>query len=278
MKLYSLLLASIAFPGFSHIACSSQNNTPATFSAVPKPAIKVVNVTYSADNITMQGYVAYDSSIVGKRPVVLVVPEWWGFTDYVKRRARQLAALGYIAIAVDMYGDGKVADNPGDAGKWAAPFYKDPQMAKRHFDAALAKIKEFPEADVNNIAAIGYCFGGGMILNFARMGEDIKGVVSFHGSLIGVPANKNLLKAKILVCQGEDDKFVPPADREEFKKQLDSIGADYTFKSYPNATHAFTNPDATALGIKFSMPIAYNAEADVASWNDMQVFLKKIFH
>jgi dienelactone hydrolase len=207
----------------------------------------------------------------------LVLPEWWGYTDYVKRRARQLAELGYLAIAVDMYGDGKVAADPTEAKKLSGPFYGDPLMAKRRFDAALAKIKEFKEADTTNIAAIGYCFGGGILLNVARLGENLKGVVSFHGSLIGVPANKDLLKAKILVCHGEADKFVSPADVAMFKKQMDSIGADYTFKSYPNATHAFTNPDATALGIKFSMPIAYNEAADKASWKEMQDFFKKIF-
>ena len=132
-------------------------------------------------------------------------------------------------------------------------------------------------ADVRKVAAIGYCFGGGILLNCARLGENINGVVSFHGNLVGVPADKNLLKAKILVCHGEADKFVTPDNVATFKKQMDSIGADYTFKSYANATHAFTNPDATAIGKKFSMPIEYNAAADMASWKDMQDFLKKLF-
>jgi len=150
-------------------------------------------------------------------------------------------------------------------------------MAKRRFEAGLEKIKSYAQTDKDKIAAIGYCFGGGVLLNTARLGEDIDGVVSFHGSLVGTPADKDLLKAKILVCHGAADPFVPQADVDKFKKQMDSINADYTFKSYPNATHAFTNPDATAVGEKFKIPIAYNAAADSASWNDMKAFFDRIF-
>jgi len=197
--------------------------------------------------------------------------------DYAKSRARQLAELGYIAMAVDMYGNGKTADNPDMAGKMAMPFYQDPAMAKSRFDAALAKIKTYAVADTNQVAAIGYCFGGAMVLNMARLGEKLNGVVSFHGNLVGVPADKNLLKAPVLVCHGADDKFVTAEEVEKFKKQMDSIDAAYTFRSYPGATHAFTNPAATEMGKKFSLPIAYNAAADAASWNDMKEFFGKIF-
>ena len=150
-------------------------------------------------------------------------------------------------------------------------------MAKMRFDAAVNKLKEYKEVDTTNMAGIGYCFGGGMLLNFARMGEGLKGVVSFHGSLIGAPADKSLLKSKILVCHGADDQFVPADEVATFKHQMDSIGAVYTFKSYPGATHAFTNPDATAIGEKFKIPIAYNAAADTASWNEMKTFFTGLF-
>lgn len=241
------------------------------------PALKEENVQYKADSLTMDGYVVYDTAIKGKRPAVLVVHEWWGLNDYAKRRARELAGLGYIAMAVDMYGNGQRADNPDLAGKLATPFYKDPKMAKAHFDAALNKLKTFAEVDTANIGAIGYCFGGGMLLNLVRMGEPLKGIVSFHGSLLGTPADKNLLTSKILVLHGDDDKFVPASEVAAFKKQMDSIGAVYTFKSYPGATHAFTNPDATAMGEKFKIPIAYNAPADTASWNEMKNFFGGLF-
>lgn len=242
-----------------------------------EPAYKEESVSYNLDSVTMNGFVVYDSNNSAKRPVVLVVPEWWGLNEYTKTRARDLAKLGYIAMAVDMYGNGAQADDPKSATSLSGPFYTNPQMAKARFDAALAKIKTYSQADSAKVAAVGYCFGGGMLLNFARMGEDINGVVSFHGSLLGTPADKNLLKAKILVCHGGADPFVPKADADAFKKQMDSIGATYTFKEYEGAMHAFTNPNATALGEKFKIPIKYNAAADTASWKDMKEFLNTVF-
>ncbi|MEP6674821.1 MAG: dienelactone hydrolase family protein [Ferruginibacter sp.] len=256
-------------------ACNNSTE-PAATESKKVSMIKEENITYTADSVTMNGFVAYDSSITGKRPAVLIVHEWWGLNDYTKRRARELAALGYIAIAVDMYGNGKNAANPDEAGKMATPFYQNPQMAKARFDAALEKIKTYQQTDTTKIGAMGYCFGGAIVLNMARMGDPLTAVVSFHGNLAGVPANKDLLKSKILVCHGADDQFVKPEEVTSFKKQMDSIKADYIFKSYPGATHAFTNPDATALGQKFKIPIAYNAAADTASWNDMKDFFGKI--
>ena len=241
------------------------------------PMLKEENVTYMSDGVALKGFVVYDESKTGKRPAVLVVHEWWGLNDYAKSRARKLAALGYVAMAVDMYGDGKTAANPQQAQELATPFYKDPQLSKTRLDAALNKLKSFKETDAANVAAIGYCFGGSVVLNSAKLGADLKGVVSFHGGLNGVPADKKLLKAKILVCHGAADKFVPQQDVDAFKHALDSIGADYTFKAYADATHAFTNPDATKTGKQFNMPIEYNAAADKASWIDMQNFLKGIF-
>ena len=252
----------------------------ASISVVPnkaQPMLKEENVTYMSDGVALKGFVVYDESKLGKRPAILVVHEWWGLNEYVKNRARKLAALGYIAMAVDMYGDGKTASNPQQAQEMASPFYKNPQLAKTRLDAALDKVKEFKETDATKIAAIGYCFGGSVLLNSAKLGADLKGVVSFHGGLSGVPANKELLKAKILVCHGAADKFVSESDVVNFKNSLDSIGADYTFKIYANATHAFTNPDATETGKKFNMPIEYNETADKASWIDMQNFLNNLF-
>ncbi len=239
--------------------------------------IKEEAVIYSADNVDMKGYVTYDANKEGKRPAVLIVHEWWGLGTYTRNRAKQLADLGYIAMAVDMYGEGKVANDPKEAQALATPFYQDPLLTKTRLDAAIQKLKSYPQTDTTNMAAIGYCYGGFVVLNAAKLGADLKGVVSFHGNLSGVPPNKDLLKAAILVCHGEADKFVPEAEVAAFKKGMDSIGANYTFKTYANATHAFTNPEATATGKKFSMPIEYNAAADSASWNDMKVFFGKIF-
>jgi dienelactone hydrolase len=241
------------------------------------PKIKEENITYSVGGTILNGYLVYDENIQGKRPAVLVVHEWWGLNDYAKSRARQLAQLGYIAMAVDMYGNGKLAANPQEAQALATPFYQNPALSKSRLDAALNKIKSYPQTDVSKIAAIGYCFGGSVVLNSAKLGSDLKAVVSFHGGLAGVPANKNLLKSGVLVCHGASDSFVPQKEVDAFKHQMDSIGARYTFKVYPDATHAFTNPDATKIGKQFNMPIAYNPEADKNAWNDMKVFLADEF-
>jgi len=272
MKHTNHLLTGLLAAVFFFISCNDDKKTE-----TGPPKLKEENITYKLDSLTMDGYIVYDENKTGKRPAVLVVHEWWGLNDYAKSRAKQLAELGYIAMAVDMYGNGKRGDDPGTAQSLAMPFYQNPQMAKSHFEAALNKFKENPNVDAGNIAAIGYCFGGGVLLNLARLGEDLKGVVSFHGSLVGTPANKDLLKAAILVCHGGADPFVPQAEADQFKKQMDSISANYTFKVYEGATHAFTNPNATELGKKFNLPIAYNAAADSASWSDMKEFFGKIF-
>ncbi|HYC40713.1 MAG TPA: dienelactone hydrolase family protein [Chitinophagaceae bacterium] len=234
------------------------------------------NVTYSLDTVTMHGFLVYDENQKGPRPGIVVVHEWWGLNDYPKMRARQLAEMGYVAFAADIYGNGKTVDNPADAQALATPFFQNPQMAKVRLDAAVEELKAYEQTDKSRIAGIGYCFGGGLLINSARLGEDMRGVVSFHGGLVGTPADRNLLKAEILVCHGEADPLVPPSHVAQFKKQMDSIGARYTFKSYPNALHAFTNPAATEVGKRFELPVAYDAAADSASWNDMKEFFQRI--
>ncbi|MEP7145005.1 MAG: dienelactone hydrolase family protein [Ferruginibacter sp.] len=240
-------------------------------------SIKGEEVSYTDGTTTLKGYVAYNEKQQGKRPAIIVVPEWWGNNDYTRMRARMLAESGYIAIAADMYGDGKIAGNPADAQAYATPFYKDPQLGKSRLEAAVKKIKEYPQADANKMAAIGYCFGGSMVLNGAKLGMGLKGVVSFHGGLATVPAKAGITKAKILVCHGGADKFISEADIKSFRNNLDSVKAPYIFKVYGGATHAFTNPDATANGKKFNMPIEYNEAADKQSWTDMKEFFKTIF-
>jgi dienelactone hydrolase len=274
MKLIKITTA-LMLSAFMFASCNNSSEEKKTETREPK--LKEENINYTLDSLNMGGYIVYDENIEGKRPAVLVVHEWWGLNEYAKRRARELAGLGYIAMAVDMYGNGRTADNPELAGKLSMPFYTDPAMAKKHFDTALNKLKTYAQVDHEKIGAIGYCFGGGMLLNFVRMGEPLKGIVSFHGSLQGTPAIKDLLTAKILVLHGDADSFVPATEVAAFKKQMDSIGAAYTFKSYPGATHAFTNPDATAMGEKFKIPIAYNAAADTASWNEMKAFFAGLF-
>ena len=278
------LLAAISMTVFTCFSCGNDTttNTPAENNragdtVTKAPSIKEESVTYTADGTEMKGFVAFDENAGSPRPVVLVVPEWWGLNDYPRSRAKQLAEMGYTAMVVDMFGGGKTAANPQEAMAFTKPFYSNPALSKSRLEAALAKVKEYRQADSSNVAAIGYCFGGNVVLNAARLGANLKGVVSFHGNLAGAPANKDLLKARVLVAHGASDNFVPPAEIAAFKKSMDSIGANYQFKVYENATHAFTNPDATATGKKFDMPIAYNGAADTASWNDMKAFFAQIF-
>ena len=241
-------------------------------------AIKEEKVTYTADGTSLVGYLYYDSTATGKRPIVVVVPEWWGLTEYPRLRAQKLAQLGYVAFAADMYGNGQVASNPQEAQALATTMYKDVQAAQGRLKAALEKAKTYPQSDSSQTAAIGYCFGGSMVLNAAVLNTGFDGVVSFHGGLDGVQLPKSKVETKILICNGAADSFVTQDQIDAFTKALDSVGADYTFKSYPGAMHAFTNPNATEMGKKFNMPIAYNAAADTASWNEMKQFFGKLFN
>ena len=236
-------------------------------------------IAYDDAGLTLKGYLAFDDALTGKRPGVLVVHEWWGHNDYARKRARMLAELGYVALAVDMYGDGKQAMHPDDAGKFAAEVMQNAATAQGRFEAALKRPQAHPATDPERIAAIGYCFGGGVVLHMARAGLDLNGVVSFHGSLkTQTPAEAGAVKAGILVCHGVNDPMVPPEQVGEFMREMTAAGADVTFAAYPGATHSFTNPDADSFAEKFGLPIGYNAKADQRTWADMQAFLKRIFN
>jgi dienelactone hydrolase len=242
------------------------------------PKIEGRPVEYTAGGVTLKGYLAYDANITGRRPGVLVVHEWWGQNEYVRNRARMLAELGYTALALDMYGEGKLAAHPDDAGKFSSEVMKNFPVAKERFVAALEILKKQPTVDPAKIAAIGYCFGGGVVLNMARQGIDLRGIASFHGSLgVVKPEKPTPIKAAVRVYNGADDKFIPPEAIEALKKEMADQKVDFKFVNYPGAVHAFTNPEATENGKKFGIPLAYNEAADKASWDDMKGFLKGIF-
>ena len=250
-----------------------------TGSAQAAPDIEEATVEYSAKGVVMKGYLAYDKNITGRRPGVLVVHEWWGLNDFARKRARTLAELGYAALAVDMYGEGKLADHPDTAGKFSSELMKNFDTAKDRFIAAMEFLKAHSAVDQDKIAAIGYCFGGGVVLNMARQGVDLQGVASFHGSLSAVkPAEQGYVKAKILVLHGADDTFITREQIAAFRNEMEKAGADFRFIAYPGALHSFTNPDADEYGRKFTIPVAYNAEADKKSWEELKTFLKKILN
>jgi len=241
-------------------------------------AVKGEEVQYKAGDTVLKGYLAYDDAVKGKRPGVLVVHEWWGHNDYARERARMLAGLGYTALALDMYGDGHQAHHPDEAGKFSGEVRKNLALAKQRFGAAVGVLMKHPTVDRNNIAAIGYCFGGAIVLEMARQGESLKGVVSFHGSLnTEQPAKAGKVKARMLVLTGEADPFVPAEQVEAFKKEMDAAKANYRVIAYPGAKHSFTSKESDQYGQKFSLPLAYNAEADQKSWAEMQVFFKEVF-
>jgi dienelactone hydrolase len=246
--------------------------------ASAEPKVYGKTVQYRDGGVVMKGYLAYDRNIKGKRPGVLVVHEWWGLNQYARKRARMLAEIGYTALAVDMYGGGKQAMHPDDAGKFSSELMKNFDTAKARFMAAMEFLKKQPTVNPDQIAAIGYCFGGGIVLNMALQGIDMQGVASFHGSLTVVrPAQPGAVKARILVLHGADDKFISPEQIEAFKQAMKNAGADFQFISYPAAVHSFTNPDADEYAKKFNLPLGYNEEADKKSWEELRKFLKTIF-
>jgi dienelactone hydrolase len=232
---------------------------------------------YKDGKAKLKGFIAYDDSIKGKRPGVIVVHEWWGHNEYARKRATMLAKLGYTAIALDMYGDGKLAKHPKDAKKFSGEIFANMDLMKSRFNAALTKLKKHKTVNDKKIAAVGYCFGGAVVLHMARSGIDLKGIVSIHGHLkTKAPAKAGQIKAKILVIHGMADPVIPAKDVEAFKNEMKVAKVDMTFKAYKDAKHAFTNPGATEVGKKFKLPIAYNEQADKQSWEDMKKFLKDV--
>ncbi|MDP4965580.1 MAG: dienelactone hydrolase family protein [Salibacteraceae bacterium] len=276
-----LLLIALAF---AVISCSNEKKTDEISVSemiveVKTPEIKGEEITYEADGVIMKGYIAYDASSSEKRPGVLVVHEWWGHNEHSRRSAMKLAELGYVALAVDMYGEGKQVEHPDDAMKFSGAVMQNFDGAKDRFNAAIATLNANPMVDAEKTAAIGYCFGGGIVLNMARQGADLDAVASFHGSLGAVqPAEPGAVQAKLLVMNGEADPFVGADAIEAFKAEMAAAGAEMEFVNYPGAVHAFTNPAATEMGQKFELPLAYNEEADKASWAKMTEFLKSVFN
>ncbi|MBN3861208.1 dienelactone hydrolase family protein [Pseudomonas frederiksbergensis] len=250
-------------------------------SGLSQAAIKTQEMPYqSADGTKLIGYYAYDDAIKGPRPGVVVVHEWWGLNDYAKRRARDLAGLGYSALAIDMFGDGKNTEHAKDAMTFMQAALKDSAAANARFQAGLDLLKQQPQTDPNKLAAIGYCFGGKVVLDAARRGVPLAGVASFHGALVtNTPATPGSVKAKVLVEHGALDSMVTAENVTAFKAEMDKAGADYKFVTLEGAKHGFSNPEADRLshGDHGGPDIGYSKDADEKSWADMQAFFKKIF-
>jgi len=248
------------------------------FAATAHAAIREKEVAYEANGVKLKGYVAWDDAAKGKHPGILVVHEWWGLNAYARKRAHMLAEQGYTALALDMYGDGKQAHHPDDAQKFSSEVAKNESLAKARFEAALDLLKKQDSVDGNNIGAIGYCFGGTVVLNMARLGEPLKVVESFHGGLgTQHPAEPGNVKARIASFTGEADPFIPADQVAAFRKEMQDAHVNALVVTYPGAKHSFTSPDADKYGKEFNLPMAYNEAADKDSWSKGLAFMAGAF-
>ena len=237
--------------------------------------VQTKTISYKHGDVELAGYLAYDDSIKGKRPGVLVVHEWWGLNDYARKRAEQLAGMGYVAFALDMYGKGKVTKHPEQAGEWSKQVRSNTRLWQQRALAGLEVLKKDRRTDTNRIAAIGYCFGGSTVQQLVYSGAAIKGVVSFHGHLLSPPAEQvNEVKAKILICHGAADRLAKAGVVENYIAAMETSGLDWQMNIYGGAKHGFTNPDADKAGIA---ALGYSKSADQRSWSDMQSFFAEIF-
>lgn len=244
-----------------------------TITAHAKVITKPVTYTEAGEEYT--SYISYDDSIKGKRPGILVVHEWWGLDDYPKHRAEMLAKLGYVAFAVDMYGTGKVTDKPEQAKAWMTEATADVEWWRERALAGISRLKKHRLVDPNKIAAIGYCFGGGTVIQLAYGGLDINGIVSFHGSLpVAEESSFGKIKTRMLIAHGNADPFIPREVVTKFQDTLDKAGANWNMITYGNVKHSFTNPKADTRGMD---ALKYDRHADEHSWSAMQLFFKEIF-
>jgi dienelactone hydrolase len=242
-------------------------------ATVASAAVQTREVEYTQDGTKLHGFLAWDDAVKGKRPGVLVVHEWWGMNEHSRHQAKRLAQAGFVGFALDMYGDGKVATHPQDAQTFSAEATKDPAVVAARFNAGREQLVSDPHVDPKRIGAIGYCFGGGVVLGMVRSGADLGAVATFHGALgTDHPAEPGKVHAPILVMTGADDPFVPPEQVAAFEKEMKAAGANFRIIRYPGAKHGFTNPDAAKYGME---QLAYNADADKKSWAAMVSMFKK---
>ncbi len=250
-----------------------------SFAVSAQAGIQTQEIEYSSGGAKLKGYLAYDDSIKGKRPGVLVVHEWWGHNEHARDRARMLAKLGYTALAVDMYGDGKFAEHPKKAGEFMNAAFKDWKGSKAKFNAAKKVLQNHATVDPERIASIGFCFGGAVSLRMARGGADLSAVVAFHSALpLAPPVKPGQVKAAVLVINGADDGFLDPKTVATFKEEMADATADFKYVSLEGAKHSYTNVQADEFSKKFNIPaLEYNKEADQKAWAAMQDLFKRVF-
>lgn len=230
------------------------------------------------DGVRLRAHLARDAERRDPRPAVLVVHEWWGRTDYVCGRAEQLAALGYVGVAIDLYGDARQADNPDEAGAAMTALIEDMATTRRRFEATLDAVRGHHAVDENRVAAIGFCFGGGVVVHMARSGAPLAAVASFHGSVgLAVTDGPETIDCRVAAYNGEADTLVSAEDIEAFRAEMDRVGAHLYFIQLPGALHGFSNPAATGNGEKYGLPLAYDAVADATAWSHMTLLFRDVF-
>jgi len=250
-----------------------------TLATAANAEIQTRELDYSAGGAALKGYLAYDDAVKGKRPGILVVHEWWGHNEHARTRARMLAELGYTAFALDMYGDGKFADHPKQAGEFMNAAFMDWTASQAKFNAAKKILQAHETVDPKHIGAIGFCFGGAVSLKMARGGADLDGVVAFHSALPeDPPAIHGKVTAAVLVINGSEDSFLQPERVGSFVKEMVAANADITYHNLSGIKHSYTNPQADEFSKKFNLPnLKYDKQADARSWAAMQDFFKRVF-
>ena len=250
-----------------------------SFSVSAQAGVQTKEIEYSSGGAKLKGYLAYDDSIKGKRPGVLVVHEWWGHNEHARDRARMLAKLGYTALAVDMYGDGKFAEHPKKAGEFMNAAFADWEGSQAKFNAAKKLLQSQATVDPKRIASIGFCFGGAVSLRMARGGADLDAVVAFHSALpTDPPVSAGQVKAAVLVINGADDAWLDPKAVASFKKEMSSAAKDFKYIDLKGAKHSYSNRQADEFSKKFKLDnLQYNKEADEKAWDAMQALFKRVF-
>ncbi|MFL5784952.1 MAG: dienelactone hydrolase family protein [Bacteriovoracaceae bacterium] len=263
--LMSLMTAVMLTTGCAHKKDKKQETAKESYSPI---------ISYQEEGKTFESSVSLPKEMKDKVPLIVIVHEWWGRNDYIMKRSQMLNDIGYATLPVDLYGNGQVVQTPQEATALATPFYQNPMMGVERLNKYISMAQKDPHVDASQIYVIGYCFGGTQALNLARSGADVKGVVSFHGGLESSLKSQGI-KAKVLAMNGLADKMVPAKQRTGFEKEMKDLKADYKIVNYKGAMHAFTNPNATAIGKQYKIPIAYNKKADEDSWKQLMEFLKK---
>lgn len=242
---------------------------------VAMAVVKTEVVAYQDGDTPCRGYLAYDDATPDKRPGVVLVHDWWGLGELVKTNAERLAAMGYVALAVDMYGDGKLTDDMDEAGGLSSAIKGNPAMMRKRFEAGLNTLVANPRVDAGRLGAMGYCFGGTVVLEMARMGLELQGVVSFHGGLkSAIPAADRHIQCSILACTGANDAFVPAEEVAAFEQEMRDAKADWLLVTYGNAVHSFTDPGVDRHGLEMAK---YNEKAALRSWSHMKAFFEERF-